>query len=62
MFFVFTTTLVALGAGVGLYYNRNDAPRTPIRLGRAIGVHRVVGRAAGLAAPAFVAAIGTVRD
>ncbi|WP_372480856.1 MFS transporter (plasmid) [Halomicrobium sp. HM KBTZ05] len=59
---LFVLVVVALGAGVGLYYNAGTTllTREFDGVGRAIGVHRIGGQAAGLLAPISVAAV-TVR-
>jgi MFS family permease len=56
---LFLATVVLLGAGVGLYYNVGTTllTRQFDEVGRAIGIHRVGGQAAGLFAPAAAVAV-----
>jgi MFS family permease len=56
---LFVLVIGLLGAGVGLYYNAGTAllARQFDSVGRAIGVHRIGGQAAGLLTPVAVAAV-----
>jgi MFS family permease len=56
---LFVAVIFVLGVGVGLYYNVGTAllARQFDDLGRAIGIHRVGGQAAGLVAPAAATAV-----
>jgi MFS family permease len=58
-YLLFATSAVVLGVGAGLYYNAATALLTARYddIGRAIGVHRIGGQAAGLAAPVVAAAL-----
>lgn len=58
-FAAFAAAVAVVGAGAGVYYNPATTllDRTATDVGRAIGVHRVGGQAAGVAAPLGAAAL-----
>ena len=58
-FLLFGAGVVALGAGAGVYYNPATVllSRSFDEIGRAIGIHRVGGQAAGVVAPVAAAAV-----
>lgn len=56
----FVLAVATVGVGAGVYYNPATAllDRTAGAVGRAIGIHRIGGQAAGIVAPAVVTVVG----
>jgi predicted MFS family arabinose efflux permease len=59
-FIGFGLAVAVVGVGAGIYYNPATAllDRTAGAVGRAIGVHRIGGQAAGIVAPGLVTLVG----